>query len=470
MSVINQISSSNTFSDWLVATQGLIEHANYFSSNVALVISTNTNVQIANTNVNIANSFVNNVSINVVSANTSAWTARNQAVNANANSWIARTGSETANTSAWAARNQAVTANTNAWVARTGSETANTNAWLAFQNATTASNNANTANTNAWAAVNGAIATERTAAVTLTNKTLTSPIINGGTISGITDLAVADGGTGASTAADARTNLGVGTSNVVQFNDIFTVRPSAPTTGAIFLGNTGSRYLFFDGSNYQMPASNLFVNGSQAVLNNGGTWGINISGNAATATSVPAYDNIFTPFFTGFGFIPTTGTLGPGFPLLASSNRTIWQNGFFPTQGSRGTFYSNLQTLSADQDAVAVVSSNTPSTITIANSWPNSKAFTIDVRIVVGNWSGLWLGRTGQTGTDDSWVIRVIVNENTHYTFNGAGGATQTLTTSPITVGAGATVTITLQGTISTGSNADILSIAQFQTRWIGFV
>jgi hypothetical protein len=48
---------------------------------------------------------------------------------------------------------------------------------------------------------------ERSNTATLTNKTLTSPAINGGTISGITDLAVADGGTGASNAAGARTNL-----------------------------------------------------------------------------------------------------------------------------------------------------------------------------------------------------------------------------------------------------------------------
>lgn len=70
----------------------------------------------------------------------------------------------------------------------------------------------------------GTIATQSAGAVAITGGTavLSSATISGGTITGITDLAIADGGTGASTAAAARTNL-----NVPQIGPTFSATLSA---------------------------------------------------------------------------------------------------------------------------------------------------------------------------------------------------------------------------------------------------
>lgn len=56
----------------------------------------------------------------------------------------------------------------------------------------------------------------------------------------------------------------VGLSSLDTVGDFHAVR-SGGTTGVIYFGNSGARYLYYDGTNYIMPGTKLFVNSSEVV-------------------------------------------------------------------------------------------------------------------------------------------------------------------------------------------------------------
>lgn len=78
--------------------------------------------------------------------------------------------------------------------------------------------------------------------------------------------------------------------------DVTVYRPASPGTGVVFLGNSGSKYLFYDGTNYIMPGGGLYVNGSPV-------W---TSGNFNPGAYMPTTGGTFTGNLTiqnGAGYI-----------------------------------------------------------------------------------------------------------------------------------------------------------------------
>lgn len=100
----------------------------------------------------------------------------------------------------------------------------------------------------------GTIATQNANNVAITGGTLSGISVTSGTITGITDLAVADGGTGASDAAGARSNLGAAASGA---NSDITSLTGLTTPLSVAQGGTGSGTASGARSNLSAAASGV---------------------------------------------------------------------------------------------------------------------------------------------------------------------------------------------------------------------
>ena len=243
----------------------------------------------------------------------------------------------------------------------------------------------------------------------------------------------------------------ISTTGISATGDITTYRSGAPTTGVIYFGNSGARYLYYDGANYAMPGTNLYVNGIQAVTNSG-TWGISITGNAATATTAANY----LPLAGG----TLTGNLGfSGAALFLNRNASA-------TSGI--SFYSSSYTswsmymAAAGATSVGPTANITAPSSTYVTSWA--------LRSFIENAAGYgWTWESG-TGSGQPTVVAEIRASDGLARFGGGVVTTTGAFTGNVTVTGTGAVTLKTSGDITayrSGGTTGVIFLNSAETRYV---
>lgn len=234
------------------------------------------------------------------------------------------------------------------------------------------------------------------------NFAMNSVNITGGTITGITDLAVADGGTGASSAANARTNLGL-------------------VIGTNVLAYDANLQTFLGVINF--PAADGTVG---QVLSTNGAGTLSFTTESSTADTVEVTTSTSASAFK-IPFANTTVSTTGYYGLLQDSTATFTYNPSTNTV-TAGTFAGNATSLTGLTTSVAdlnFVSGVTSAVQTQINTKAPSASptFTGQTAVAIGSAAAPGLiGSTVDTGIIISTVVAISTAGVERARFNNAGG------------------------------------------------